>query len=619
MAPPEAPEKAKPVPGIKAPPPLICEAKHIVDNWKLFKQKWNNYAIITDLKVQPAEYQVALFLHTLGDEALKIYNRLQFIKPESERTIKDIIDAFDKFAVGETNETYERFVFNQHSQKEGEPFEVYLSSLRQLIKSCNYCDSCIESILRDRIVLGVRDLETQSALLKERKLTLEKAIDICRAAENATMHIQAMSIVHKQSENVNKVKAEKSSKSTKVVTKMCKYCGYEHPMLKSKCPAYGKTCSRCKRDNHFAKVCEKRDNRNSQINTLHADPHNIPLEESDDEIVDSIGSKCTSKDIRCRLLLLPSRTEVIFQVDTGASVNVLPLKYHPANIPLDPVNKSLYAWNGEKITALGSCIHTVCNMLNGRHYSIEFLIIKENLTPILGLKDSQAMRFVTINEENFERVLKIDLGEHEEVFDESIGTFPGTHSLKVDTNVKPVVMPDRRIPLSVRPQLKEEIDDLVSRGIIAPVDEPTPWVSQVVVTKKKSGKLRVCIDPRELNKALLREHYTLPVLEDVLHGLRKSKVFTKADLAHGYWHVALDEHSSVLTTFQTCFGRYRWLRLPFGICVASEIFQRKLLEALEGLDGVVCVADDIIIHGETLEDHDNNLKSFLHRFGGRQF
>ena len=189
MAPPEAPEKAKPVPGIKAPPPLICEAKHIVDNWKLFKQKWNNYAIITDLKVQPAEYQVALFLHTLGDEALKIYNGLQFSKPESERTIKDIIDAFDKFAVGESNETYERFVFNQHSQQEGEPFEVYLSSLRQLIKSCNYCDSCIESILRDRIVLGVRDLETQSALLKERKLTLEKAVDICRAAENATLHI----------------------------------------------------------------------------------------------------------------------------------------------------------------------------------------------------------------------------------------------------------------------------------------------------------------------------------------------------------------------------------------------------------------------------------------------
>ena len=146
-------------------------------------------------------------------------------------------------------------------------------------------------------------------------MTLEKAVDICRAAENATLHIQAMSIVHKQSENVNKIKAEKSSKSTKVVTKMCKYCGYEHPMLKSKCPAYGKTCFRYKGDNHFAKVCEKRDTRNSQINALHADPHNMPLEESCDEIVDSIGSKCTSKDIRCRLLLLPTRTEVIFQVD----------------------------------------------------------------------------------------------------------------------------------------------------------------------------------------------------------------------------------------------------------------------------------------------------------------
>ncbi len=613
MAPPNTPEKVTTVPGIKAPPPLICESKSIVDNWKLFKQKWNNYAIITNLKAQPAEYQVALFLHTLGDDALKIYNGLQIDKSESERTVKDIIDAFDKFAVGETNETYERFIFNQRNQQEGEPFEVYLSILRQLIKSCNYCDACIDSNLRDRIVLGVRDLETQSALLKERKLTLDKAVDICRAAENATQHIQAMGTLQKHSENINKVKVGKSATSARVATKTCKYCGYEHPMLKSKCPAYGKTCSRCKRENHFAKVCQTRDKGNSQINAVHADPHNTPLDESDDEIVDSIASKSTSKDIRCRLLLLPSKTEVIFQVDTGASVNVLPLKYHPANIPLEPANKSLYAWNGEKITTLGSCKHTVYNTLNGQRYSIEFLIIKEDLTPILGLKDSQTMRFVTINEENFERVLKIDLGEYEEVFEESIGTFPGTHSLKVNPNVKPVVMPDRRIPLSVRPQLKDEIDDLVSRGIIAPVDEPTPWVSQVVVTMKKSGKLRVCIDPRELNKALLREHYTLPILEDVLHGLRKSKVFTKADLSHGYWHVALDEHSSMLTTFQTCFGRFRWLRLPFGICVASEIFQRKLLEALDGLEGVVCVADDIIIHGETLEDHDCNLKSFLHR------
>lgn len=95
--------------------------------------------------------------------------------------------------------------------------------------------------------------------------------------------------------------------------------------------------------------------------------------------------------------------------------------------------------------------------------------------------------------------------------------------------------------------------------------------------------------------------------------MSKSKIFTKADLSSGFWHVQLDEESSLLTTFQTCFGRYRWLRLPFGTSVSSEIFQRKLTEAFNGLPGVVCVTDDVIIHGDTMESHDAHYKTFLQR------
>ena len=128
-------------------------------------------------------------------------------------------------------------------------------------------------------------------------------------------------------------------------------------------------------------------------------------------------------------------------------------------------------------------------------------------------------------------------------------------------------MPDRRTPLSVHPALKAELDRLCKLKVIEPVDMPTPWVSQLVLTKKKNGQIRICIDPQELNKVLLREHYTLPVLEDTLHEMRDSRFFSKADLSSEYWHVELDEESSLLTTFQTCFGHYKWLRLPFGTCL----------------------------------------------------
>jgi hypothetical protein len=144
-----------------------------VENWKLFKQKWNNYAVITLLDRQPVAYQVALLLHTIGDEALKIYNGFQFNTPENDRTTNEILEMFDTFAVGDVNETYERFVFNKRDQLEGETFEQFLSAIRTLIRTCNYCDNCVTSILRDRIVLGIFDTEIQTALLKERGLTLE--------------------------------------------------------------------------------------------------------------------------------------------------------------------------------------------------------------------------------------------------------------------------------------------------------------------------------------------------------------------------------------------------------------------------------------------------------------
>ena len=116
-------------------------------------------------------------------------------------------------------------------------------------------------------------------------------------------------------------------------------------------------------------------------------------------------------------------------------------------------------------------------------------------------------------------------------------------------------MPNRRIPVAVRLELKEELNRLTRLGVIESVKKLTPWVSQLVLTRKKNEALRICLDPHELNKALMREHYIMSILEDLLHDMRGAKIFTKADLSSGYWHVELDEASSNQTTFQTCFGR----------------------------------------------------------------
>ena len=151
----------------------------------------------------------------------------------------------------------------------------------------------------------------------------------------------------------------------------------------------------------------------------------------------------------------------------------------------------------------------------------------------------------------------------------------------------------------------------MKRKVITPVTEPTEWCSHISIQTKKNGTLHVCIDPRPFNEVLRRERYPLPTIEDVLPDLFHAKVCSKVDLPHGYWHCKLDEASSYFTTFITPHGRYRWLRLPFGTKVSPEIFQRKLNYNLVGLKGVVCVADDILIYGDSEEQQDSNLRNLL--------
>ena len=91
--------------------------------------------------------------------------------------------------------------------------------------------------------------------------------------------------------------------------------------------------------------------------------------------------------------------------------------------------------------------------------------------------------------------------------------------------------------------------------------------------------------------------YQLPVIDDILPELSKARVFSTVDLKSGYWHCILDLESSALTTFVTPYGRYRWRRLPFGLSASSEIFQKHLHQALENLDGVLFIADDIRVYG----------------------
>ena len=119
-------------------------------------------------------------------------------------------------------------------------------------------------------------------------------------------------------------------------------------------------------------------------------------------------------------------------------------------------------------------------------------------------------------------------------------------------------------------------------------------------------KIQISIDQRDLNRAFCREHYQLPTVEELSTRLAGAKKFTVCDAQDGFHQVQLDEDSSYLTTFNTPFGRYRWTRLPFGLSSAPEIWQRRMHEFVEGLEGVEVIADDFLIAGFENTDEEVN-------------
>ena len=278
------------------------------------------------------------------------------------------------------------------------------------------------------------------------------------------------------------------------------------------------------------------------------------------------------------------------------------------------------------LPVLGTCRVSMRNPKNSKKYNVEFVVVKGNYTPLIGSRASQQMNLVTVHQDNIQQVttdtqnltLNQVIEEFGDVF-KGQGCMEGKLHLEIDETVTPVINPPRRVPFALKDKLKSELDRLEGLQMIQKVKEPTEWVSSLVVVKKPNGKLRICIDPVHLNKALKRSHYPLPLIEDVLPELSNVKVFSKADLKNGFLHIELDDESSLLTTFQTPWGRYCWKRMPFGISPAPELFQQKLHQNLEGLPGVHRIFDDLLITGKgptlltATQDHDRNLRSLLER------
>ena len=175
--------------GVKPPAPSALGSK-ARDDWIRWKEDWRDYSIIQDIPSKAAEIQLAFFRVALGPEGKKIL-RNQPVPLQHDGTTMDLnkvatlLAVMQAAVVGEVNDTYERYVFRCRMQHSDETVDEFITSLRELIKTCNICEHMHDHFLKDQVIFGLQDATTREKLLQELALTLNKCLDMSRAAESA--------------------------------------------------------------------------------------------------------------------------------------------------------------------------------------------------------------------------------------------------------------------------------------------------------------------------------------------------------------------------------------------------------------------------------------------------
>lgn len=631
------------------PPPTPMKLSgNLSVNWDIFRAEYEDYALATGLVSKPKEVQAATLRSIMGAECRHVYKHNLTLTDAQRADASVILNSLEQYFTPAKNVIYERYIFGCCKQEEGEAIDCFVTRLREKAATCDY-GALRDELIRDKIVIGIANESTRRRLLREKDLTLASAIEACRAAELSDLQLRSMEQERSHMDSVNAIgkppfkrqfsTAEKMSahpRSQAQSPSTCKYCGTSHGWGKEHCPAYGKNCNSCGTANHFARVCNKTKRKEGKLHIaegLNFDKESTVIETNDVYAVESIGAVRT-RGKKWFVNLRLNGTLQKCQIDSGATCNVMSLRDKKRLAPREKLkqsNTTLKLYSDHGLPSLG--VSTMDCVVRGCKYKLEFEVVNARQLPLLSGSMSEEMGLIhfTIPEEL--RVEELNTVNHsltkplsrntvitayQDVFTGPVEALPGEVHFELDPAIQPVQCAPRNVPVAMKDAVKAQLDRYEAEGHITSVSEPTDWISNMVIVRRPE-KLRICLQPHHLNRALKRSHYIMPTLEDVLYKLPKAKVFTLVDARDAFLQCKLDEVSSFMTTFWTPWGRKRWLKLPFGVTVAPEVYQRRQHELLAGLEGVEPIADDILVVGcgdsdeEAGRDHDAKLIALLDR------
>ncbi|XP_055586012.1 uncharacterized protein K02A2.6-like [Uranotaenia lowii] len=466
-------------------------------------------------------------------------------------------------------------------------------------------------------------------LLQEENLSLAQLTRIVRSTES--IKFQALTIneisgpnVFQVNSNVNRILDQRN-----ILNNACYRCGDKNHFANDPlCPARGFKCPKCSKMGHYPQCCKSTgkqvtNKRQHSANFFQQQnkkfkSHNVRLIESTENNVNQEQQSFIYQigDGDEMMWLKIGGVLIQMLVDSGSSKNIIDFttwEYmkqqgvkvrQPERLP----NTTLRGYGTLSKPLQISTVFEAVISVDGLPQSEQvatFFVVVDGAQPLLGKETAKLLGVLTIGlPQSVNSVVSFEKRP-----------FPKMKNvllrIPVNSNVNPVAQRVRRPPVALLSRIEEKIAQLLANDIIEPVEGGATWVSPLVTILKDNGDLRLCVDMRRANQAIIREHYMMPTFEDFLPRLKSANFFSRLDIKDAFHQIELEESSRYITTFISHKGLFRYKRLMFGISCAPEMFQKTLEQILIGCENVINYIDDIFVYGETQEEHDRSLSQIL--------
>ncbi|XP_053960618.1 uncharacterized protein LOC128864883 [Anastrepha ludens] len=620
-----------------------------VESWIVWKERLEIH--FCEVNCTDDNVRKSILLKSIGAVPYKVLHSLCSPATPVSKSFKELCEILDTQYTPPTIVFSERKIFHISTKQESESVAEWYARVKMLALNCKFGVN-LDAFVLNQFVMGLPNFIFERLCEEDENLTIQSAL-------RKAMILETKCIIKggKEETAVNFVKKQKHQKQNNSSSDNrgnggnsnrgkwgssnrgsgdggsnrdggrdnrgdgerkfpCSHCGWRNHASQS-CKYKDSKCHSCGRVGHLASVCYNKKRSVNYVSNDNDDEH-----DNNDLFNYSIFSVAerNSFDVYSLPVVIDG-VKLNAVCDTGAPCTLLPLSFYENNImekTLRPCNIPYVDYSGDRLKLVGEYDASIT--FKGNTKTVVVVVVDSANPPLLGRTFLRSFNFelLQINNINFENKyaaiveqLKI---EFVEVFEDKLGEFKNSEiCLKVVENATPVFCKPRPLPLAWKAKVEKQLRDLISSGVLEPVDN-SDWGTPLVPVLKPNGDLRICGDYKiTINKFLEDFKYPLPRIDEIFASLEGGEIFTKLDLSNAYNQLILDDESQLLCAWSTHIGTLKVKRLPFGVKTAAAIFQKTMESLLRNIPFVVVYQDDITVTGKTMQSHIKTLRLVLQK------